>query len=76
MVAALSPQGEVQLRGITPPAVNRLLARRAAQAGCAGVTPRDLRGRFLRELQAASRERPRCRYYQDENGQPAWVLGA
>jgi integrase len=76
MVAALSPQGEVQLRGITPPAVNRLLARRAAQAGCAGVTPRDLRGRFLRELQAASRERPRCRYYRDENGQPAWVLGA
>jgi integrase len=76
LIAALSPQGEVQMRGLTPPAVNRLLARRAALAGCTGVTPRDLRGRFLRELQAVSRERPRCRYYQDENGQPAWVLGA
>ena len=74
LIAALSPRGEVQMRGLTPPAVNRLLARRAAQAGCDGVTPRDLRGRFLRELQTASRERPRCRYYQDENGQPAWVL--
>ncbi len=74
LIAALSPHGEVQMRGLTPSAVNRLLAKRSDQAGCAGITPRDLRGRFLRELQAASRERPRCRYYQDENGQPAWVL--
>jgi hypothetical protein len=66
----------VQLRGLTPPAVNRLLAKRSDLAGCAGITPRDLRGRFLRDLQAASRERPRCRYYQDENGQPAWVLAS
>ena len=76
LIAALSPHGEVQLRGLTPPAVNRLLAKRSDLAGCAGITPRDLRGRFLRDLQAASRERPRCRYYQDENGQPAWVLAA
>jgi integrase len=75
LISALTPQGEVQMRGLTPPAINRLLARRSARAGCDGVTPRDLRGRFLRELQTASRERPRCRYYQDENGQPAWVLG-
>ncbi|MGE0653058.1 MAG: tyrosine-type recombinase/integrase [Alphaproteobacteria bacterium] len=74
LIAALSPHGDVQMRGLTPSAVNRLLAKRSDQAGCAGITPRDLRGRFLRELQAASRERPRCRYYQDENGQPAWVL--
>src|SRR5690606_16694430 len=74
LIAALSPHGEVQLRGLTPSAVNRLLARRSDQAGLTGITPRDLRGRFLRELQAASRGRPRCRYYQDENGQPAWVL--
>lgn len=74
LIAALSPRGEVQLRGISPSAVNRLLARRADDAGCAGITPRDLRARFLRDLQSASRERPRCRYYQDENGQPAWVL--
>lgn len=74
LIAALSPHGEVQLRGLTPSAVNRLLTRRSEQAGLTGITPRDLRGRFLRELQAASRERPRCRYYQDENGQPAWVL--
>ena len=76
LIAALSPHGEVQLRGLTPSAVNRLLTRRSAAAGCAAVTPGDLRARFLRDLQAASRERPRCRYYQDENGQPAWVLGS
>jgi integrase len=75
LIAALSPHGDVQMRGLTPSAINRLLAKRSDQAGCTGITPRDLRGRFLRELQAASRERPRCRYYQDENGQPAWVLG-
>jgi integrase/recombinase XerD len=74
LIAALTPRGEVQMRGLTPPAINRLLARRSELAGCAGVTPRDLRARFLRDLQAASRQRPRCRYYQDENGQPAWVL--
>jgi integrase len=75
LIAALSPRGEVQMRGLTPSAVNRLLARRSARAGCATVTPRDLRGAFLRQLRTASRERPRCRYYRDENGQPAWVLG-
>jgi integrase len=74
LIAALTPRGEVRLRGITPAAVNRILGRRSAQAGCAGITPRDVRARFLRDLQAASRERPRCRYYQDETGQPAWVL--
>ena len=74
LIAALSTHGEVQMRGLTPSAINRLLAKRSDQAGCTGITPRDLRGRFLRELQSASRERPRGRYYQDENGQPAWVL--
>ena len=74
LIAALRPHGDIQMRGLTPSAINRLLAKRSDQAGCTGITPRDLRGRFLRELQSASRERPRCRYYQDENGQPAWVL--
>jgi hypothetical protein len=74
LIAALTPHGEVQMRGITPSAINRLLAKRSDQAGCTGITPRDLRGRFLRELQSASRERLLGRYYQDENGQPAWVL--
>lgn len=74
LIAALTPHGDVQMRGITPSAINRLLDKRTTLAGCTGITPRDLRGRFLRDLQAASRERPRCRYYQDENGQPAWVL--
>jgi integrase/recombinase XerD len=76
LIAALNTRGEVQLRGLTPAAVNRLLARRAAGAGCGAITPRDLRARFLRDLQSTSRERPRCRYYQDENGQAGWVLGA
>jgi site-specific recombinase XerC len=77
LIAAISPTtGEPALRGIAPPTINRLVAKRAAAAGCAGITPRDLRRRFLWQLQSSSRERPRCRYYQDENGQPAWVLAA
>jgi integrase len=76
LLAAIDPRGDVLPRGLSPSAVNRLLARRAREAGCEGVTPRDLRGRFLWQLQSASRERPRCRYYQDENGQPGWVLAS
>ena len=74
LVAALNPAGAVVPRGISPATVNRLLSRRARQAGCDGLTPRDLRARFLWQLQSMSRERPVCRYYQDENGQPGWVL--
>lgn len=74
LLAALSTRGEVQMRGLSPGSLNRILAKRSQRAGCPGVTPRDLRNRFLWQLQAASRERPVCRYYQDENGQPAWVL--
>ncbi len=76
LLAAIGAHGEVLPRGIAPPTVNRLLAHRAREAGCEGVTPRDLRGRFLWQLQSTSRERPRCRYYQDENGQPGWVLAS
>jgi integrase len=76
LFCAFDWRGEATMKGIAPSTVNRLLARRAAEAGCAGLTPRDLRRRFLWQLQSASRERPRCRYYQDENGQPAWVLAS
>jgi site-specific recombinase XerC len=77
LIAAISPTtGEPAMRGIAPPTINRLVAKRAAAAGCTGITPRDLRRRFLWQLQSASRESPRCRYYQDEDGQPAWVLAA
>jgi integrase len=74
LFAAIGPKGELVQRALSPSAVNRLLSRRAREAGCDGVTPRDLRGRFLWQLQSMSRERPVCRYYQDENGQPGWVL--
>ena len=77
LISAINPTtGEPAMRGIAPPTINRLLAKRSANAGCAGITPRDLRRRFLWQLQSSSRERPRCRYYQDENGQPGWVLAA
>jgi integrase len=76
LLAAIGARGDVLPRGIAASTVNRLLARRAREAGCEGVTPRDLRGRFLWQLQSLSHERPRCRYYQDENGQPGWVLAS
>jgi integrase len=77
LICAINPTtGEPAMRGIAPPTINRLLAKRSLAAGCAGITPRDLRRRFLWQLQSSSRERPRCRYYQDENGQPGWVLAA
>ncbi len=71
-------QGEVVPVGLKASAVNRLLARRCLDAGGLAVTPRDLRGRFLWQMQLAARhdERPPCRYYQDENGQPAWTLAS
>jgi integrase/recombinase XerD len=70
--------GEVVPVGLKASAVNRLLAVRCQAAGGLRVTPRDLRGRFLWQMQLAVRhdERPPCRYYQDENGQPAWTLAS
>jgi len=71
-------RGELIPAALKPSAVNRLLARRCEQAGGLRVTPRDLRARFLWQLKLAGRrdERPPCRYYQDENGQPAWTLAS
>jgi integrase len=68
--------GEMQPRGITLSAVNRLLAKRCRQAGCSRVTPRDLRSCFLWQLQSGSRldQRPPCRYQQTEDGEVAWAL--
>jgi integrase len=70
--------GDVLPAGLKPSAVNRLLARRCQEAGGMCVTPRDLRARFLWQMQLAGRrdERPPCRYYQDESGQPAWTLAS
>jgi integrase len=76
LFCAFDWRGEPAMRGIAPSTVNRLLTRRAGESGCAGLTPRDLRRRFLWQLQSGSRERPRCRYSQDENGHPAWVLAS
>jgi integrase len=71
-------RGEILLAGLKPSAVNRLLARRCQDAGGLRVTPRDLRARFLWQVRLVARgdERPPCRYYQDENGQPAWILAS
>jgi integrase len=76
LIAALSPGGEVLQRGISPTAVNRLIAKRSVEAGCSGLTPSDLRARFLWQLRSASRQGRQSRYYQDEDGRAAWVLPA
>jgi integrase len=64
--------------GLVPSAVNRLLARRCHESACATVTPRDLRGGFLWNLQRASRTQDAlpCRYYRDEDGRPGWTLAS
>jgi integrase len=64
-------------RGIAASSVNRVLARRCAEAGLDGLTPTLLRGRFLWLLQAGSRQGgQRCRYYLGEDGQPGWALSS
>jgi integrase len=73
---AFDGYGTLLPRGISGPTVNRLVARRAAEAGLDGLTPRVLRGRFLWQLQAGTRQGggQRCRYYLGEDGQPGWAL--
>jgi len=65
-------------RGIAASTVNRVLARRSAEAGVDGLTPSLLRGRFLWQLQAGARQGggQRCRYYLSEDGQPGWALSS
>jgi integrase len=66
------------MTGLSSSSVNRILSRRCSEAGGLAATPSELRSRFLRQLQLAGRrdERPPCRYYQDENGTPAWTLAS
>ncbi len=65
-------------RDIAGSTVNRIVARRGAEAGIDGLTPTLLRARFLRQLQTGSRQGggPRCRYYLGEDGQPGWALSS
>lgn len=65
-------------RGIVGPTVNRVLTRRCTEAGIEGLTPSQLRGRFLWERRAGTRQGggPRGRYYLGEDGQPGWVLSS
>jgi integrase len=75
---AFASTGEPLPKGIAAPTVNRILARRSAQAGLDGLTPRVLRGRFVWQLQTGMRQGggPRCRYYLAEDGQPGWALSS
>jgi integrase len=75
MFARFNCRGAIVAAGLGVSSVNRVLARRCDEAGGLAATPKELRGRFLWQTQLASRrdERPPCRYYQDENGVPAWT---
>jgi integrase len=75
---AFDSLGEPLPRGVAASTVNRMLARRCAEAGLDGLTPRALRGRFVWQLQAGSRQGggQRCRYYLAEDGQPGWALSS
>ena len=65
-------------RGLAASTVNRVLARRCAEAGLDSLTPSLLRGRFLWQLQAGLRQGngQRCRYYLGDDGQPGWALSS
>jgi integrase len=73
---AYNASGAPVPRGIAASTVNRVLARRSAEAGLDGLTPSLLRGRFLWQLQAGARQGAgqRCRYYLGDDGQPGWAL--
>jgi integrase len=73
---AINREDAVRLGGLSPSALNGILARRAQFAGIAGITPRDLRARFLLLLRSGQRTGAvgACRYYLTEDGQPAWTL--
>ena len=73
---AYTASGAPVPRGIAACSVNRVMARRCAEAGLDGLTPGLLRGRFLWLLRAGGRQGggQRCRYYLGEDGQPGWAL--
>jgi integrase len=75
---AFASTGETLPKGIAASTVNRILSRRCSEAGLDGLTPRVLRGRFVWQLQAGTRQGggQRCRYYLAEDGQPGWALSS
>jgi integrase len=77
LVLAFGANGEMLPRGITASAVNALIGRRAREAGLVGVTPGDLRRRFLFQLRSGGDFAGRaCRYYLSEDGQPGWAVSS
>jgi integrase len=77
LVLPFSANGEMLPRGITAPAVNALICRRARDAGLVGITPGDLRRRFLWQLRSGGDSAGRgCRYYLSEDGQPGWAVSS
>lgn len=75
---AYNGRGAPLPKGIAASSVNRILARRCAEAGIGGLTPEALRGRFLWQLQGGVRQGngQACRYYLSEDGQPGWALAS
>lgn len=74
---AINAYGVFSAAGLSPSAVNLILARRCQQAGATSITPRDLRSRFLWQLQAAARSAASgfsCRFYLDNAGHRGWAL--
>jgi integrase len=78
LILAYNASGAPVPRGIAGSTVNRVLARRCAEAGIEGLTPTLLRGRFVWNLQAGARQGggSRCRYYLGEDGQAGWALSS
>ena len=75
----INAQGVLNAAGLSPSAVNLILARRCQQAGAAGITPRDLRRRFLWQLQAAARTDSQgfsSRFYLDNAGHRGWAFAS
>jgi integrase len=76
-VLAFAANCEMQSRGVTVSAINALVRRRGTEAGLVGVTPGDLRGRFLWQLRSSGDFAGRaCRYYLSEDGQPGWAVSS
>jgi integrase len=76
-VLAFGANCEMQSHGLTVSAINALVRRRATEAGLVGVTPGDLRRRFLWQLRSSGDFSGHgCRYYLSEDGQPGWAVSS
>ena len=75
----INAHGVFNTAGLSPSAVNLILTRRCQQAGAAGITPRDLRRRFLWQLQSVTRtdlQGSTCRFYFDNSGHCGWAFAS